>query len=159
LIATAAFVFLGALGLILAINQTIWQMKVPAAMMGRTMALLNSVMLVPQLLGYFLAGLAADHVFQPLVGRHEVRSQTMARLVGEGPGRGIALMLMVMGVLMAITVAIAALRPRLRHLEDEVPDVPPDPPTETGSETGHEADPGATPQPDETVDEPAPART
>jgi len=159
LIAAAAFLFLGGLGLILAINQTIWQMKVPAAMMGRTMALLNSVMLLPQLLGYLVAGFAADHVFQPLVGRHEVRSPTMARLVGDGPGRGIALMLMIMGVVMAITVGIAALSPRLRHLEDEVPDVEPDPATETGSETEHGAGPGATPQPDEAVDEPAPART
>jgi MFS family permease len=162
LIAAAAFLFLGALGLILAINQTIWQMKVPAAMMGRTMALVNSAMLLPQLLAYFVAGFAADRLFQPLVGRHEVRSQTIARLVGEGPGRGIALMLMVMGVAMAITVGIAALSPRLRHLEDEVPDVTPDPATETDSETDsetdHGADPGATPRPDETVDEPAPAR-
>jgi DHA3 family macrolide efflux protein-like MFS transporter len=159
LIAAAAFLFLGALGLILAINQTIWQMKVPAAMMGRTMALLNAVMLVPQLLGYLVAGFAADHVFQPLVGRHEVRSQTVARLVGEGPGRGIALMLMVMGVLMAVTVGIAALSPRLRHLEDEVPDVAPEPIAETGPQAGHGAGPGAPRQPDGAVDEPAPAGT
>jgi MFS family permease len=126
LVAAAAFVFLGALGVIITTNQVIWQTKVEPHLMGRVMALINMVSLVPQLVANILAGLAVDHVFEPLVGRDEVRSSTVATLVGDGPGRGIALLMMVVGVLIAVTVAVAALSPRLRRLEDELPDVAPD---------------------------------
>jgi MFS family permease len=123
LVAVAAFVFLGALGVVISTNQVIWQTKVEPHLMGRVMALVNMIALVPQLVANVLAGLAVDKVFEPLVGRDEVRSPAVATLVGDGPGRGIALLMMVVGLLLALTVAVAALSPRLRRLEDELPDV------------------------------------
>jgi hypothetical protein len=76
----------------------------------------------PQLVAYLLAGLAVDRVFQPLVGRDEVRSPVVAALVGHGPGRGIALLLMVMGVLIIGCVIAGFAYPRLRHVDDELAD-------------------------------------
>jgi len=43
-------------------------------------------------------------------------------LVGNGPGRGFALLLMVMGSLIALLAVVAYMYPRLRHVEDELPD-------------------------------------
>lgn len=123
LVAMGAFVFLGALGVVISANQVIWQTKVEPALMGRVMALLNMVSLVPQLIANMLAGLAVDLVFAPLVGRDEVRRPLLATLVGTGPGRGIALLLMIVGLGTAVAVGCAALSPRLRHLELELPDV------------------------------------
>ncbi|MFI0939408.1 MFS transporter [Streptomyces sp. NPDC021020] len=135
LIAASAFVLLGSLAVVVGCNQTIWQSKVEPRMLGRVMALLNMVSSAPQLLSYAVAGVAVDHVFQPLVGRDRVRSPTVAALVGHGPGRGVALLLTVMGVLVVAVAAAAYSHPRLRRLETEIPDateqeplVPDDPP-------------------------------
>lgn len=123
LIAVAAFVFMGALGIIISTNQAIWQTKVEQHLMGRVVAIVNMVSQIPQLVAYGVAGVAVDRVFEPLVGHDEVRSQTLAMVIGNGPGRGIALLMMVIGGLIALSVAIAAANPRLRGLEDELPDV------------------------------------
>jgi DHA3 family macrolide efflux protein-like MFS transporter len=123
LIAVAAFVFMGAFGIVVATNQAIWQTKVEHHLMGRVVAIVNMVSQVPQLLAYAIAGVAVDRVFEPLVGHDEVRSGTMAILIGDGPGRGIALMILIVGGLIAVSVAIAASSRRLRALEDELPDV------------------------------------
>lgn len=127
LIAVAAFVFMGALGVVIATNQAIWQTKVQPHLMGRVIAIVNMVSQIPQLAAYAVAGLLVDLVFEPLVGRDRVRSATLATVIGDGPGRGIALLMMVMGGLIALTVAVAAAHPRLRHLEEELPDVTPEP--------------------------------
>ncbi|MFD5843287.1 MFS transporter [Streptomyces chartreusis] len=123
LTALGAFLFLGGLAVIMGSNQSIWQTKVDPHLLGRAMALQNMVALTPQLLAYALAGVAADSLFEPLVGRDRVTSDAMAMLVGHGPGRGIALLLMSVGVLLAVFVLLAWFSPRLRHLEEELPDV------------------------------------
>jgi MFS transporter, DHA3 family, macrolide efflux protein len=124
LIACAAFVAMGALIVVNTTHQAIWQTKVELHLMGRVMALLTMIVLIPQVLANILAGLAADHIFEPLVGRNEVRSRSLSVLIGNGPGRGIALLLMLVGLLILITVAIGSRFPRLRHIEDELPNVP-----------------------------------
>jgi MFS family permease len=127
LIAVSAFVFLAACALIAGNTGTLWQTKVETAMLGRAVALRHMVLLTPQLLGYALAGPLADYVFQPLIGRDDVRSSTVATVVGHGPGRGIAVMILLTGVLMAAAAAVACFSPRLRNLEEEVPDAVADP--------------------------------
>jgi hypothetical protein len=123
LVAVAAFAFMGALGIIISTNQSIWQVKVEPHMLGRAMAIQNMVASLPQLVAYVVAGLAVDRIFDPLVGRDDVSSPTVAMVVGDGPGRGTALLMMLMGLLIAFSVGIAALNPRLRRMEDELPDV------------------------------------
>jgi MFS family permease len=122
LVAAAAFVFMGVLGIIITTNQSIWQTKVEPHLLGRVMALLNMVATFPQVVAYTVAGTTAERVFEPLVGRDEVRSG-LVPLIGDGPGRGAALLMMVMGLLIAVWVAVFAMNSRLRHLEDELPDV------------------------------------
>ena len=122
LITVAAVLFLGSLAIVMGSNQTIWQTKVEPHLLGRTMALLGMVANTPQLIAYVLAGPAVDRVFEPLVGQQDVRSPVVAALVGHGPGRGIALLLMVMGVLILACVIAGYAYPRLRNLDDELPD-------------------------------------
>lgn len=123
LVAAAAFVFLGCTSIILGSSQSVWQTKVEPRLMGRVIALKNMIGLAPQLVAYATAGVVADQVFEPLVGRDEVRSPVLATLVGQGPGRGVATLMMLMGLLIAVTVVVAYAYPRLRHVEDELPDV------------------------------------
>jgi MFS family permease len=123
LITVGAVLFLASLAIVVGSNQSIWQTKVEPHLLGRTMALLNMVANAPQLVAYALAGPIVDGVVQPLVGRDEVRSPVVAALVGDGPGRGIALLLMVMGVLIVGCAIAGFAHPRLRQVEEELPDV------------------------------------
>jgi MFS family permease len=123
LMAVAAFVFMGSLAVVIGCNRMLWQTKVEPRLLGRAMALQNMVASIPHLGAFALAGLVADQVFLPLVGRDHVRSPLLAVVVGDGPGRGFALLMMVMGLLLALCAVLAYLYPRLRHLEDELPDV------------------------------------
>lgn len=123
LIAVAAFIFLGSQPLIEGSYRSIWQTKIEPSMQGRVLALQNMVTTAPQPIAYLLAGPIADGIFQPLAGRRHVRSGVLATVVGNGPGRGFALLLLCIGVLVMVTAAWGRLNPRIRHLEDEVPDV------------------------------------
>jgi MFS family permease len=123
LIAAAGFVVLGSSAIVIACNQVVWQTKVEPRLLGRTMALLGMAFSAPQLLAYALAGLTADRVIVPLVGRYQVRSPVFQLLVGHGPGRGFALLIMLAGGLIMVCVLGGALYPRLRHLDSELPDM------------------------------------
>jgi MFS transporter, DHA3 family, macrolide efflux protein len=123
LIAAAGFVVLGSSAIVMGCNQVVWQTKIEPSLLGRTMALLSMAFSAPQLLAYAVAGITADRIFVPLVGRYQVRSPVLQLLVGHGPGRGFALLIMLMGGLIAALVIGGALHPRLRHLDAELPDV------------------------------------
>jgi MFS transporter, DHA3 family, macrolide efflux protein len=131
LIAVAGFVVLGSSAIVMGCNQVVWQTKIEPSLLGRSMALLSMAFSAPQLLAYALAGIIADRVFVPLVGRYQVRSPVLQLLVGHGPGRGFALLIMLVGVLIAACVIGGAQYPRLRHLDGELPDM-----TEDADSTG-----------------------
>ncbi len=122
LLAVAAFLFMAALAVVSTANQNLWQSKVEPAFLGRAMALQNMVVSSPQLAAYALAGVLAEHVFVPLVGRDTVSSPAWATLLGTGPGRGTALLLLVAGVLLALCALVAAFNPHVRRIEDDLPD-------------------------------------
>jgi hypothetical protein len=48
----------------------------------------------------------------------------VGKVIGVGPGRGIALMLLSLAALPAIAAVRGLLNPRLRNLESELPDAP-----------------------------------
>lgn len=127
LIAAGAFVALGSSAIVMACNQAVWQTKVDPQLRGRVIALLTMAFSAPPLVAYALAGFTADHFFVPLVGRYDVSSPVLRMLVGTGPGRGFALLIMVMGALIVLCVLSAVLYPRLRHLDADLPDMIPDP--------------------------------
>ncbi len=122
LITIAGVLFLATVPIVIGCNQAIWQTKTEPHLLGRVMALQYMCTNTPMVLAYGLAGVAADRIFAPLVGRDHVRSHVLTVLIGNGPGRGIALLLMVMGGLIAVCVAIGSTSRRLRHLEEELPD-------------------------------------
>jgi hypothetical protein len=122
LLAAAAFVFMGGLAIVIGSNRSLWQAKVELHLLGRVMALQNMVAAVAQLCAFASAGIIADSLFVPLAGRDRVRSHVLAMMIGNGPGRGFALLIMVMAVLLAVCAILAYLYPPLRHLDAEVPD-------------------------------------
>lgn len=102
---------------------SIWLTKVPPSLIGRvkgTTTTLDAIVGTATLLS---AGLLADRVFEPLLAEGGALSATVGTIIGVGPGRGIALMLILNGLIALLLVGVAALNRHTRLLEDALPDV------------------------------------
>jgi MFS transporter, DHA3 family, macrolide efflux protein len=135
LIATAGFVFLFTMPIILGCSQALWQSKVAPDLQGRVFAVRRMVAWSTLPLSYLVAGPLADRVFEPLLAPNGPLSGSVGRLIGVGKGRGIALLLMLLGLLVVTTVAAFSRYSRLRWLESELPDVLPEERLEPASQT------------------------
>jgi MFS family permease len=124
LVVTAgAFGVLFTLPVIAACNESIWQRKVPPDVQGRVFSFRSVVGGGTQPLAYLVAGPLADRVFAPLLLPGGALAATVGQILGVGPGRGLALLLVVLGGFMMTIVLAAALSPALRRLESDLPDV------------------------------------
>jgi hypothetical protein len=71
-------------------------------------------------LAFLIAGPLADQVFEPA--RRQAAWESVAWLVGAGPGAGMGLMFVLAGALIvALSVAVYAV-PAVRRLEKDLPD-------------------------------------
>jgi DHA3 family macrolide efflux protein-like MFS transporter len=104
-------------------SYAILQTKIPPDMQGRVFALSHMIMQSSRPVAALIAGPLADRLFEPMLAAGGPLAGSIGRLIGTGPGRGIALLFMVLGVLEILTAVAGYLHPRLRHLETELPDV------------------------------------
>jgi DHA3 family macrolide efflux protein-like MFS transporter len=103
-------------------SQAIWQSKVPPGLQGRVFAVRQVFAIAAAPAAFLIAGALADEVFIPMFEGDGVLRDLFTRIVGEGDGRGIALMFVLLGVLVGLTVVYAWRHPRIRHLDVEIPD-------------------------------------
>ncbi len=108
--------------LINASSQAIWQSKTPGDVQGRVFAVRRMIAQFTVPIGDFSAGPLADRVFNPMMVAGGLLAGSAGRLIGVGPGRGIALMMMVLGLLPALVALAGFLDPHVRNLETELPD-------------------------------------
>jgi MFS transporter, DHA3 family, macrolide efflux protein len=132
------FCFFFCTPIVTAASQAIWQRKVPADVQGRVFAVRRLAAWIGVPVAALVAGPLADYVFEPLLRPAGALAPSVGRLLGVGPGRGIALLFVSAGALMVV-VALAGSLGRLRTVEAAVPDAPrPDePPAEAGVELPH----------------------
>lgn len=130
LVAAAAFVFLFSAPIIIGCSQAIWQSKVPPDLQGRVFAVRSMVSWSSLPLAYLSAGPLADGIFEPLMARDSALASRLGPLIGSGPGRGIALLIMLLGIFTMLVTLAGFLYPRLRLVEDELPDIVLDAPAE-----------------------------
>lgn len=122
LIASASFVFFFANAIILSSGQAIWQSKVSPSVQGRVFAVRRMVAWSTTPLAYLVAGPLADRVFEPLLASDGPLAATAGRIIGTGPGRGIALMFILSGFALLLVTISYYLHPRVRMVEAELPD-------------------------------------
>ncbi len=122
LVAGVSFGALFCQALILGCFMPIWQRKVPPGLQGRVFSVKASFLALSAAIGFVLAGVLAEVVFEPLLASGGSLSQSVGAVLGVGPGRGVALMFVILGGVMLVSVLWAALHPRVRHLEAELPD-------------------------------------
>ncbi|RKH45833.1 non-ribosomal peptide synthetase/MFS transporter [Corallococcus sicarius] len=102
------------------------QVKVGLELQGRVLAANQMLARSLMPLGALLAGRLVDRVFTPLLADVDVATR-LAPVLGEGPGRGIALLVVLTGVLSLVLTVLGFLYAPLRRVEDALPDAIPDP--------------------------------
>lgn len=103
-------------------SQTLWQRKVPAHFHGRAFSLRNTIMKAAQPAAFLLAGLLADHVFNPLMREGGAWAPLFGPVWGVGEGRGVALMISLCGVLSLLMVLVAWGTASIRRADLDLPD-------------------------------------
>ncbi|MBN1993577.1 MAG: MFS transporter [Anaerolineae bacterium] len=126
LIALGAFTAHLAIAIIFACNQALWQSKIAPEVQGRVFAIQQMVAHAMMPLAFLLAGPLADYLFNPLLVSDGVLAGSVGPFIGIGPGRGIALLLVVVGLIKFGVVWGGFLNPHLRLVEDELTDTLPD---------------------------------
>ncbi len=104
-------------------SQAIWQSKTPPDVQGRVFAVRRMIAQFTVPIGDFSGGPLADKIFNPALMAGGALAGTAGRVIGVGPGRGIAMMLITLAVFPAAIALAGYLNPRLRNLETELPSV------------------------------------
>ena len=116
-VAVIGFVFLFGLAGMMAEEQAVWQLRVPAAVQGRVFALRRAITWGSLPVSYAIAGPLADRVFTPALSDGGVLAASLGARFGTGPGRGIALLLMCAGAAKAAVVIAGATDLKLKRLD------------------------------------------
>jgi len=101
----------------------LWHVKVPSNLQGRVTAMRRLFSWSALPLASLASGPLADHVFEPLMAKHGPLAGSVGRLIGSGPGRGIALFLSLQSVAALILLLVCLLYRPLRRLEEQTPDM------------------------------------
>ncbi|WAM23415.1 MFS transporter [Myxococcus sp. NMCA1] len=123
-LAGVAFAFFFGLPIINGSSQTLLQRIVPLALRGRVFAFTSTITGAMLPLAYTIAGPLADHAFEPAMASGGKLVPLLGAFVGEGPGRGIALMFLIAGVLAVLMTLLSTLYRPLRELEAPPQDAP-----------------------------------
>jgi len=115
-------------------NASLWQRKVPADLQGRCFAIQQVLANGATPLGFALAGILSEQVFEPLLIKDGVLAASIGQWIGVGPGRGIGLMFILLGVMLMVAAAIAASVSAIRRTDD-LPDAVEDGPQEEKAAT------------------------
>jgi MFS family permease len=124
-VAVAAFIFLGGSGIVVGAVQTVLHTKVEPHRLGFAIGVKNAMIPGGHIVGNVIA-LASGATLVPLIGQNRVRWPAVSAFVGDGPGRGWALLMMAGGVVAALIVFLAYRSLRLRRVQDDLPDVTPE---------------------------------
>ncbi|MEL7034329.1 MAG: MFS transporter [Cyanobacteria bacterium J06592_8] len=116
------FGYLFAQPIIISSNQTIWQCKIPIDLQGRVFALQSVIERFSMISTQITIGPLVDHFLEPMMAENGLLADSVGRVIGVGPGRGISLLLVILGLINVGASIIAYRTPRLRRVEKELPD-------------------------------------
>ncbi|MEM1205715.1 MAG: MFS transporter [Acidobacteriota bacterium] len=127
LVAVAVVLWHANIPIINGCSTVIWQTKTPPELQGRVFAMRGMIARFTVPIGDFSAGPLSDFVFEPAMAEGGALAPIFGPIIGTGPGRGIALMMMTVAILPMFIAAIGYLNPKIRNVETDLPDgIPPE---------------------------------
>jgi MFS family permease len=93
-----AFIYLFADPIIMGSNRAIWQQQIPQELQGRVFSVLLMFQRGAMIPAYLITGLLVDHIFEPLLATNLFWQESFGKLVGDEPGSGICLLLILLGI-------------------------------------------------------------
>jgi len=126
LVAVGVFGFGLALTVIQSIYVTIVQIKVPQRFHGRVFALNQMIAWSTLPIGFGLVAPLSASAFQSLLGPGGALSETVGRVIGTGPGRGIGLVYVSVGLAIVVLTVVALRTHVLARFDEETVDALPD---------------------------------
>lgn len=97
----------------------IWHTKVPAHLQGRVLGSVRTISYTALVASVVAAGPLAERVFEPAMSGSGALAGSVGELIGVGPGRGIALLLLVSGLFPLIGAIVGYLTPKVRKVEED----------------------------------------
>jgi len=122
LLATALFLMMIPLPMGGALMQSLLQTRVPPHLQGRIFAIYAQLGFVGSTLSFLSIGTMVDRILEPSV--YQPWWQFVAPLVGNGPGAGMALLMVVTGIAIGLTTLALWLIPDVRQLDIVAGDQP-----------------------------------
>ncbi|MDY7021593.1 MAG: MFS transporter [Cyanobacteriota bacterium] len=116
------FGYLFAQPIIISSNQTIWQCKIPIDLQGRIFALQSVIERFAMISTQVTIGPLVEQVLEPMMAENGLLADSVGKVIGVGPGRGIALLFVILGLMNIVASIVAYRTPRLRRVEKELPD-------------------------------------
>jgi len=114
-------------GLSLVLINTHWQsliqVKVGVELQGRVFSINELFARISVPFGIFLGGLLSEKVFEPFMMSGNNIAHTVNNIIGNGPGRGIAILLIFAGIVRALLGVIGMKIKSYRYMEDILPDI------------------------------------
>lgn len=99
------------------------QTKTLPEIQGRVFAAVRMVSWGAIPVAYLIAGPLTDKVFTPLLNENGALAESVGKVIGVGPGRGIGLLLILLGITTILMTTRAYFHPRLVNVDVEIPDV------------------------------------
>lgn len=103
-------------------SQTIWQQKAAPSVRGRVFAAVQLSENLALPVGFAVSGLLTDHYLVPLMKSGKGLAPAFARLVGNGPAAGIALIFVLAGAVGTVCALAALAIGSVRNVESRLPD-------------------------------------
>lgn len=122
LITAAQFLGLLALPIANGSTQAIWQSKVAQDVQGRVFSVRRMIAFSIMPLAYLISGPLAERVFNPLLLEGGALADSLGKIFGVGPGRGIGLMFTTFGMLYLLIAQNLFFNRHIHYLEDHLPD-------------------------------------
>jgi len=122
LISAAVFIFSLLDPIVGGSSQALWQAKVPTDVQGRVFAVRRMISKMGLAASLLLAGPLAERVFEPLLTESGLLADSLGRLIGVGPGRGVGLMFITLGLLFAGSSIVGLFYSPLRLVDSLIPD-------------------------------------
>jgi MFS transporter, DHA3 family, macrolide efflux protein len=116
-VAAASFCYFLTHPIINGSDQAIWQTRVAPELQGRVFGTRRAIEWATGPLAFLVLGPLADGVFTPLLMPGGLLAASVGQVLGVGPGRGIALLLLLMGALPILASLIGYLYRPLRRVE------------------------------------------